>query len=81
MWRPIDWEANKAVVVREIFRLSFPSISAWERHLFEAGAAALLKAVRDKCPKLFGITIKEAGIKLEHEPQEEGTWYFIPDDK
>jgi len=79
MWRPKEgWDNpfNRAAI--RAYGNDNKPIS--HHDAYEAGADAILKALKEDTPRLFDTTIMEAGIKLEKPLEERGAWYFIPDE-
>jgi membrane-bound inhibitor of C-type lysozyme len=57
------------------------SASQLERKLVEAGANAMLEALRKEGEKELGNTISGNRITVWVDKHKSGTWVFIPDDE
>lgn len=82
-WRPEGWDIEKIKGGVSIFcnAEGKPSHPNYDTDLIEAGANAMLKAVRDRgCPNLVEFFVNEMGIK-PIETIGTGKFVFIPDDR
>ena len=73
MYRPKNWDEQRANVFGSV-----SEHSVHEDYLFEAGADAMLEALRESGVFTYGNHTPD--IDLGDAPEESGYWVFIPED-
>ncbi len=83
MWRPDNWALTEpaAEALEDIKKDAYGwarSLTEFEKQLFEAGADAMLEALKDRGVFTYGNHTPD--IELDDAPEESGYWVFIPEE-